>query len=75
MFDGAIISLVFINNVVTYTDYVVITVIRSTVPRLELDHVFASKTEIANAVMNQLQHLMADYGYEILGDLLSFHTS
>lgn len=46
-------------------------VIRSTVPRLELDHVFASKTEIANAVMNQLQHLMADYGYEILAALVT----
>ena len=27
-------------------------VVRSSIPRLELDHVFASKDDIANAVMN-----------------------
>ena len=46
-------------------------VIRSSLPRLELDEAFASKGEIANAVKNQLSSLMTEYGYEILVALVT----
>jgi regulator of protease activity HflC (stomatin/prohibitin superfamily) len=46
-------------------------VVRSTVPKMELDEAFASKDEIANAVMQQLQHVMKDYGYEIRNTLVT----
>jgi hypothetical protein len=40
-------------------------VVRSTVPKLELDAAFASKNEIAEAVLTQLEAVMQEYGYEI----------
>jgi len=46
-------------------------VVRSTVPKLELDEAFASKAEIADAVLSQLQTIMKDYGYEILNALVT----
>lgn len=46
-------------------------VVRSTVPKLELDESFASKAEIADAVLSQLQSIMKDYGYEILNALVT----
>ena len=46
-------------------------VIRSTLPRLELDHAFSSKKEIADAVTNQLRTLMGEYGYDILDVLVT----
>jgi len=46
-------------------------VVRSTVPRMELDEAFASKKEIAEAVLSQLQSIMKDYGYEILNALVT----
>lgn len=46
-------------------------VVRSTVPRMELDESFASKKEIAEAVLSQLQNIMKDYGYEILNALVT----
>eukprot|EP00591_Stephanopyxis_turris_P000642 CAMPEP_0195509236 /NCGR_PEP_ID=MMETSP0794_2-20130614/2228_1 /TAXON_ID=515487 /ORGANISM="Stephanopyxis turris, Strain CCMP 815" /LENGTH=279 /DNA_ID=CAMNT_0040636401 /DNA_START=113 /DNA_END=952 /DNA_ORIENTATION=- len=46
-------------------------VVRSTVPRLELDKSFSSKDEIAAAVKSQLQDVMNDYGYEILEALVT----
>lgn len=46
-------------------------VIRSTVPRMELDEAFASKREIASATMDQLESVMKDYGYEILNTLVT----
>lgn len=45
--------------------------VRSTVPRLELDEAFASKDEVAQAVLSQLQTAMNDYGYEILNTLVT----
>ena len=42
-------------------------VIRSNVPRLELDQAFESKDDVAKAVKDQLSALMQEYGYEILG--------
>jgi regulator of protease activity HflC (stomatin/prohibitin superfamily) len=46
-------------------------VIRSTVPRMELDEAFASKKEIASATMEQLESVMKDYGYEIMNTLVT----
>lgn len=37
-------------------------VVRSSVPRMELDDAFASKADIAAAVMSQLRDVMKDYG-------------
>lgn len=45
--------------------------VRSTVPKLELDAAFASKDEIAQAVLEQLKDVMKDYGYEILNTLVT----
>jgi len=46
-------------------------VIRSTVPRMELDDAFASKGDIADAVKAQLKDVMEDYGYAILQTLVT----
>lgn len=46
-------------------------VVRSTVPRMELDEAFASKADIAEATLNQLDRVMRDYGYEILNTLVT----
>lgn len=46
-------------------------VVRSTVPRMELDEAFASKATIAEATLNQLESVMKDYGYEILNTLVT----
>lgn len=46
-------------------------VVRSTVPRMELDEAFASKNEIAQEVLQQLESVMKDYGYEILNALVT----
>ena len=46
-------------------------VIRSTVPRMELDQAFESKDDIAKAVYDQLQNVMKDYGYAIVNTLVT----
>lgn len=46
-------------------------VIRSTVPRMELDEAFESKADIATAVYEQLQNVMKDYGYSIVNTLVT----
>lgn len=46
-------------------------VIRSTIPKLELDEAFSSKDDIANDVLRQLQDVMKDYGYEIRSTLVT----
>ena len=46
-------------------------VIRSTVPKMELDEAFASKQEIADQTLHQLQDVMEDYGYEIITTLVT----
>ena len=46
-------------------------VVRSTIPKMELDDAFASKNDIAMAVMTQLKEVMDDYGYEILQALVT----
>lgn len=45
-------------------------VVRSSVPRMDLDEAFASKDHVANNVRDQLTVLMADYGYEIKAALV-----
>lgn len=46
-------------------------VIRSNLPRMELDQAFASKKDLAEATLNQLQAVMKDYGYEIMNTLVT----
>lgn len=46
-------------------------VIRSTLPKMELDQAFESKQEIASAVLSQLKQTMKDYGYQILTSLVT----
>jgi regulator of protease activity HflC (stomatin/prohibitin superfamily) len=45
-------------------------VIRSTIPRMDLDHVFTSKTEISDTIFTRLQSVMKNYGYEIVSTLV-----
>jgi len=46
-------------------------VIRSSIPRLDLDDAFASKLDVAHAVKNQLSSLMTEYGYLIMDVLVT----
>ncbi|KAG7351236.1 membrane protease subunit [Nitzschia inconspicua] len=46
-------------------------VVRSTVPRMDLDEAFTSKDEVASEVLNQLRDVMRDYGYEIKNTLVT----
>ena len=46
-------------------------VVRSTVPKMELDEAFISKEEVAQAVLNQLRDVMSDFGYEIKQTLVT----
>lgn len=46
-------------------------VVRSTVPRMELDETFASKADIASAVKEKLQTVMNQYGYQIMETLVT----
>lgn len=45
-------------------------IVRSTVPRLTIDSVFESKSDIAKAALGRLYAVMHDYGYEILEALV-----
>lgn len=46
-------------------------VVRSTVPRMELDETFASKADIAFAVKEKLESVMQQYGYQIMEALVT----
>jgi len=46
-------------------------VVRSTVPRMELDETFASKADIASAVKEKLESVMQQYGYQIMEALVT----
>jgi regulator of protease activity HflC (stomatin/prohibitin superfamily) len=46
-------------------------VLRSTLPRMELDQAFEAKEEIAHAVKSELERAMADYGFAILQTLVT----
>src|SRR5579883_254539 len=41
-------------------------VVRARVPRIKLDDVFEKKDEVADAVKNELSHVMYDFGYAIV---------
>eukprot|EP00588_Corethron_pennatum_P013807 CAMPEP_0194274650 /NCGR_PEP_ID=MMETSP0169-20130528/7678_1 /TAXON_ID=218684 /ORGANISM="Corethron pennatum, Strain L29A3" /LENGTH=342 /DNA_ID=CAMNT_0039017901 /DNA_START=125 /DNA_END=1153 /DNA_ORIENTATION=+ len=46
-------------------------VVRSTVPKMDLDHAFANKNKIAESVRQQLTVDMTEYGYEIKASLVT----
>lgn len=46
-------------------------VVRSTVPKMELDEAFASKAAVAKQVLTSLSEVMKDYGYEIKNCLVT----
>jgi len=46
-------------------------VVRSTVPKLELDEAFSSKEDIASDVKERLTNVMQEYGYEIRNTLVT----
>jgi len=46
-------------------------VIRSSIPRMDLDEAFASKETIAHSVKNQLTNLMGEFGYQIMDVLVT----
>lgn len=46
-------------------------VVRARVPRIKLDDVFEKKDEIADAVKNELSHVMDDFGYGIVKALVT----
>eukprot|EP00934_Nitzschia_sp_Nitz4_P001380 Nitzschia sp. Nitz4//scaffold5_size260463//182877//183808//NITZ4_001005-RA/size260463-augustus-gene-0.17-mRNA-1//1//CDS//3329555409//1380//frame0 len=46
-------------------------VVRSAVPRMELDEAFVSKDKVAEDVLVQLRDVMKDYGYEIKKTLVT----
>jgi len=46
-------------------------VVRARVPRIKLDDVFEKKDEIADAVKNELAHIMDDFGYGIVKALVT----
>lgn len=52
------------------TSYVFDTV-RAQVPLVKLDDVFAAKDDIAQAVKKELEHVMDDFGYGIVGSLVT----
>jgi len=45
--------------------------VRATVPRMELDHAFESKGEVAQGVKEHLQQEMSSFGYEIVEALVT----
>jgi regulator of protease activity HflC (stomatin/prohibitin superfamily) len=46
-------------------------VVRARVPRMRLDDVFEKKDEVADAVKNELAHVMAEFGYGIVKALVT----
>lgn len=46
-------------------------VVRARVPRMKLDDVFERKDDVANAVKEELQEVMTDFGYDILKALVT----
>lgn len=46
-------------------------VVRAEVPRMTLDELFASKSQVADAIHNRLREVMKDYGYEIAHSLIT----
>jgi len=46
-------------------------VVRSTVPKIKLDHVFETKDEIAHAVRDELEKIVGSFGYSIVQALVT----
>merc|ERR1712157_229370 len=46
-------------------------VVRSTVPRMELDEAFTSKDDIAREILGSLKNIMKEYGYQIIESLVT----
>ena len=46
-------------------------VVRAEVPKMKLDDVFVKKDDVANAIKNELQEAMNNYGYEIVRALVT----
>lgn len=69
--DGAYAAYYRLTNPTGQIKSYVFDVIRSTVPRLELDTAFESKKDIADSVKKQLKDAMKDYGYEIINTLVT----
>ena len=46
-------------------------VVRSTLPRMNVDEAFVSKSTIADNVMERLYRTMKEYGYEIMNALVT----
>ncbi len=46
-------------------------VIRGTLPRMTVDEIFASKSQVSNAVQDALNEKMAQYGYDIQAALIT----
>jgi regulator of protease activity HflC (stomatin/prohibitin superfamily) len=46
-------------------------VVRARVPKIKLDDVFEKKDEVADAVKNELSHVMDDFGYSIVKALVT----
>jgi regulator of protease activity HflC (stomatin/prohibitin superfamily) len=46
-------------------------VVRARVPRMKLDDVFEKKDEVADAVKNELAHVMSEFGYGIVKALVT----
>ena len=46
-------------------------VIRSTIPRMTVDQAFVSKSTIAETLLQRLFEIMREYGYEIIGALVT----
>lgn len=46
-------------------------VVRARVPKIKLDELFEKKDEIADAVRNELSHVMDDFGYDIVKALVT----
>merc|ERR1719267_431924 len=56
-----------LTNPRTQIESYVYDVVRSTVPKIDLDDVFTTKEEIANSISESLKENMASFGYQILG--------
>jgi len=55
-----------LTNAKTQIESYVFDVVRSSVPKIELDDVFTTKEEIANSIKQQLEQSMSEFGYSIM---------
>lgn len=60
-----------LENPTTQITAYVFDVVRARVPRIKLDDLFEKKDEIADAVKNELAHVMNEFGYGILKALVT----